>query len=97
MDVLIDDTELAPRRKHGRRGARHRAGRIVQIMPEVGQAPGGAVTIRGAADWPSVRLMRKNIKIQGREVNGFYTKPDLTSLADQEERELNCRWPAADP
>jgi dihydroxy-acid dehydratase len=53
MDVLIDDAELADRRQAWRpRPPRHRAGALSKYARLVGQAPGGAVTHPGAADWP---------------------------------------------
>jgi dihydroxy-acid dehydratase len=53
MDVLIDDAELARRRDAWTtRPPRHRAGALYKYARLVGQAPGGAVTHPGAADWP---------------------------------------------
>src|SRR5258708_33671997 len=45
MDLLIDDNELAERRRAWkRRPPRHRAGALAKYARLVGQAPGGAVT-----------------------------------------------------
>jgi dihydroxy-acid dehydratase len=53
MDVLIDDAELARRRQAWTpKPPRHRAGALYKYARQVGQAPGGAVTHPGAADWP---------------------------------------------
>jgi len=53
MDLLIDGQELAERRQSWKpRPARHRAGALAKYARLVGQAPGGAVTHDGAADWP---------------------------------------------
>jgi dihydroxy-acid dehydratase len=53
MDVLIDDAELAQRRRAWTTPPpRHRAGALSKYARLVGQAPGGAVTHPGAADWP---------------------------------------------
>ncbi|MEA2950888.1 MAG: dihydroxy-acid dehydratase, partial [Alphaproteobacteria bacterium] len=53
MDLLVDEPELAQRRKAWTpRPARHRAGALFKYARQVGQAPGGAVTHPGAADWP---------------------------------------------
>ena len=53
MDVLLDDDELARRRKAWTpRAPRHRAGALAKYARLVGQAPGGAVTHAGAAEWP---------------------------------------------
>src|SRR6201986_668710 len=53
MDVLLDDSELAERRKAWKpRPPRHRAGALAKYAKLVGQAPGGAVTHDGAAEWP---------------------------------------------
>jgi dihydroxy-acid dehydratase len=53
MDVLIDEAELARRRQAWTpRPQRHRAGALSKYAKLVGQAPGGAVTHPGAADWP---------------------------------------------
>src|SRR6201991_546096 len=53
MDVLVGDSELAERRKAWKpRPPRHRAGALAKYARLVGQAPGGAVTHDGAAEWP---------------------------------------------
>src|ERR1700753_1036117 len=53
MDLLVDEQELATRRKDWKqRPARHRAGALAKYAKLVGQAPGGAVTHDGAAEWP---------------------------------------------
>jgi dihydroxy-acid dehydratase len=53
MDVLVDDIELAERRRAWKpRLPRHRAGALAKYARLVGQAPGGAVTHKGAAEWP---------------------------------------------
>jgi len=53
MDVLVDDIELAERRGAWKpRPPRHRAGALAKYARLVGQAPGGAVTHLGAAEWP---------------------------------------------
>jgi dihydroxy-acid dehydratase len=53
MDVLVDDAELARRRQAWTpKTPRHRAGALYKYARQVGQAPGGAVTHPGAADWP---------------------------------------------
>jgi dihydroxy-acid dehydratase len=53
MDVLIDEQELARRRQAWKqRPPRHRAGALAKYARLVGQAPGGAVTHAGAAEWP---------------------------------------------
>jgi dihydroxy-acid dehydratase len=53
MDVLVDDRELAERRKPWKpRPPRHRAGALAKYAKLVGQAPHGAVTHDGAAEWP---------------------------------------------
>jgi dihydroxy-acid dehydratase len=53
MQLLIDDTEFAERRRSWKpRPPRHRAGALAKYARLVGQAPGGAVTHDGAADWP---------------------------------------------
>jgi dihydroxy-acid dehydratase len=53
MDVLIDDDELTRRRKAWTQPPpRHRAGALAKYARLVGQAPGGAVTHQGAAEWP---------------------------------------------
>jgi dihydroxy-acid dehydratase len=53
MDVLIDDHELKRRRDAWTQPPpRHRAGALAKYAKLVGQAPGGAVTHQGAAEWP---------------------------------------------
>src|SRR4051812_34519991 len=53
MDMLIDEVELAQRRQAwSPKQPRHRAGALYKYARQVGQAPGGAVTHPGAADWP---------------------------------------------
>jgi len=53
MDVLIDDGELSRRRKAWTpRSPRHRAGALAKYARLVGQAPRGAVTHDGPAEWP---------------------------------------------
>jgi dihydroxy-acid dehydratase len=53
LDLLIDDDEFASRRKAWKpRPPRHRAGALAKYARLVGQAPGGAVTHDGAAEWP---------------------------------------------
>jgi dihydroxy-acid dehydratase len=53
MDVLIDDHELKRRRDAWTQPPpRHRAGALSKYAKLVGQAPGGAVTHQGAAEWP---------------------------------------------
>ena len=53
MDLLIDDKEFAARRKDWQpQQPRHRAGALAKYARLVGQAPGGAVTHEGAAQWP---------------------------------------------
>ena len=53
MDLLVDDGELARRRGAWTpRPPRHRAGALAKYARLVGQAPGGAVTHGGAAEWP---------------------------------------------
>jgi dihydroxy-acid dehydratase len=53
MDLLIDDGELAQRRKVWKqRPPRHRAGALAKYARLVGQASGGAVTHEGPAEWP---------------------------------------------
>jgi len=53
MDLLIDDREFAARRQAWKpRPPRHRAGALAKYARLVGQAPGGAVTDDGAAEWP---------------------------------------------
>ena len=53
MDLLVDDGELARRREAWTpRPPRHRAGALAKYARLVGQAPGGAATHGGAAEWP---------------------------------------------
>ena len=53
MDLLIDDGEFGRRRQAWKpRAPRHRAGTLAKYARLVGQAPGGAVTHDGAAEWP---------------------------------------------
>jgi dihydroxy-acid dehydratase len=53
MDVLVDDDELARRRQAWTQPKpRHRAGALAKYARLVGQAPGGAVTHAGGAEWP---------------------------------------------
>jgi dihydroxy-acid dehydratase len=53
MDLLIDDKEFAARRKDWQpQQPRHHAGALAKYARLVGQAPGGAVTHEGAAQWP---------------------------------------------
>jgi dihydroxy-acid dehydratase len=53
MDLLVDERELAERRRVWTpRPPRHRAGALAKYAKLVGQAPGGAVTHDGAAEWP---------------------------------------------
>ena len=53
MDLLVDEHELAERRKTWKpRTPRHRAGALAKYAKQVGQAPGGAVTHNGPAEWP---------------------------------------------
>ncbi|MGY4310204.1 dihydroxy-acid dehydratase [Bradyrhizobium sp. USDA 4369] len=53
LDVLLDDAELAARRAvWSQRPPRHRAGALAKYARLVGQAPLGAVTHEGPADWP---------------------------------------------
>ena len=53
MDMLVDERELAERRKAWKpRPPRHRAGALAKYAKLVGQAPNGAVTHDGAAEWP---------------------------------------------
>jgi dihydroxy-acid dehydratase len=53
MDVLLDEEQLAARRRAWKpRPPRHRAGALAKYARLVGQAPGGAVTHDGAAEWP---------------------------------------------
>jgi dihydroxy-acid dehydratase len=53
IDLLIDDVEFAARKAAWvQRPPRHRAGALSKYARLVGQAPGGAVTHAGAAEWP---------------------------------------------
>ena len=53
LDVLLDEAELSRRRAAWRAPPpRHRAGALAKYAKLVGQAPGGAVTHDGAAEWP---------------------------------------------
>jgi dihydroxy-acid dehydratase len=53
MDLLIDHGELARRRGSWQpRPPRHRAGALAKYARLVGQAPGGAITHQGPAEWP---------------------------------------------
>jgi dihydroxy-acid dehydratase len=53
MDVLIDENELVRRQQAWQaKPPRHRAGALAKYARLVGQAPGGAVTHDGAAEWP---------------------------------------------
>jgi dihydroxy-acid dehydratase len=53
LDVLLDENELAARRKAwSQRPPRHRAGALAKYAKLVGQAPLGAVTHEGPAEWP---------------------------------------------
>jgi dihydroxy-acid dehydratase len=53
MDLLIDEKEFSTRRAAWQpRPPRHRAGALAKYAKLVGQAPGGAVTHDGAAEWP---------------------------------------------
>ncbi|MGO4717395.1 dihydroxy-acid dehydratase [Bradyrhizobium sp. 2TAF24] len=53
MDLLVDDAEMERRRKVWTAPPpRHRAGALAKYAKLVGQAPGGAVTHDGAAEWP---------------------------------------------
>ena len=53
MDLLIDHGELARRRESWQpRAPRHRAGALAKYARLVGQAPGGAITHQGPAEWP---------------------------------------------
>jgi dihydroxy-acid dehydratase len=53
MELLIGDDELTVRRQAWKQGPpRHRAGALAKYARLVGQAPGGAVTHDGAAEWP---------------------------------------------
>jgi dihydroxy-acid dehydratase len=53
MELLVDDLELEQRRQVWKaRPPRHRAGALAKYARLVGQAPGGAVTHEGPAEWP---------------------------------------------
>jgi len=53
MDLLIDDLELAERSRAWKpRPPRHRSGALAKYARLVGQAPRGAVTHEGPAQWP---------------------------------------------
>jgi len=53
MDLLVDEGEVARRREAWKPPLpRHRAGALAKYARLVGQAPGGAVTHQGAAEWP---------------------------------------------
>ena len=53
MNLLIDETDFESRRKAWKQQPpRHRAGTLAKYARLVGQAPGGAVTHDGAAEWP---------------------------------------------
>ncbi|WP_257168847.1 dihydroxy-acid dehydratase [Bradyrhizobium sp. SRS-191] len=53
LDVLLDERELAARRTAWtQRPPRHRAGALAKYAKLVGQAPLGAVTHEGPAEWP---------------------------------------------
>jgi dihydroxy-acid dehydratase len=53
MDLLVDEGEVARRREAWKPPLpRHRAGALAKYARLVGQAPGGAVTHEGAAEWP---------------------------------------------
>jgi dihydroxy-acid dehydratase len=53
MDLRIGDDEFAARRQAWKQPApRHRAGALAKYARLVGQAPGGAVTHDGPAEWP---------------------------------------------
>jgi dihydroxy-acid dehydratase len=53
MDLLIEQTELVVRRQAWTpRSPRHRAGALAKYARLVGQAPQGAVTHEGPAEWP---------------------------------------------
>ncbi len=53
IDLLVDDRELAERSKAWKpRPPRHRAGALAKYARLVGQAPRGAVTHKGPAQWP---------------------------------------------
>jgi dihydroxy-acid dehydratase len=53
LDLMIDETEFAARKAAWtQRPPRHRAGALAKYAKLVGQAPGGAVTHDGGAEWP---------------------------------------------
>jgi dihydroxy-acid dehydratase len=53
LDLLLDESELAARRHAwSQRAPRHRAGALAKYARLVGQAPQGAVTHEGPAEWP---------------------------------------------
>jgi dihydroxy-acid dehydratase len=53
MDLVVEEHELTQRRQAWKpRPPRHRAGALAKYARLVGQAPGGAVTHEGAAEWP---------------------------------------------
>jgi dihydroxy-acid dehydratase len=53
MDLLVDEQELATRQRNWKqRPPRHRAGALAKYARLVGQAPGGAITHEGPAEWP---------------------------------------------
>ncbi|MGJ4965046.1 dihydroxy-acid dehydratase [Bradyrhizobium oligotrophicum] len=53
LDVLLDESELGARRSAwSQRPPRHRAGALAKYAKLVGQAPLGAVTHEGPAEWP---------------------------------------------
>ncbi|MGJ4891547.1 dihydroxy-acid dehydratase [Bradyrhizobium sp. HKCCYLRH3099] len=53
LDVLLDERELVSRRQAWtQRPPRHRAGALAKYAKLVGQAPLGAVTHEGPAEWP---------------------------------------------
>jgi dihydroxy-acid dehydratase len=53
MDVMLEERELEQRRQAWKPAApRHKAGALAKYARLVGQAPGGAVTHAGPAEWP---------------------------------------------
>jgi dihydroxy-acid dehydratase len=53
MDVMLGDQEIAERRRAWKQPLpRHRAGALAKYARLVGQAPDGAVTHAGPAEWP---------------------------------------------
>jgi dihydroxy-acid dehydratase len=53
MDVMLEECELEQRRQAWKPAApRHKAGALAKYARLVGQAPGGAVTHAGPAEWP---------------------------------------------